>query len=378
MRSKQRGFIYLTTGANGTGKTLFTLKEVHDRALKESRPVAYNGRFDLVPGGPLASWKKIDAKDWQAEPDGTIFFFDECQHDFPNRGKGEPPPYVAMITEHRKRGFDFYLLTQHPMNMDIFVRRLIGSPGRHVHLKRTFGADLVSRLEWAAVNATCEKPGSGDSGSTSMHAFPKEVYSWYKSAELHTGKRKIPKVVWITLAAALCVPAFGYFAAKRMMRPANIAEKVLGVPVAGTAAAVGYPTSGGPSAAAGAPAKMTPAQYVAAHQERLEGFPHTAPAYDGITQAVVAPYPAACIDGFNLRAKVQRCDCYTQQGTKLQVPAATCKQIAENGFFIEWAQPAPAAPPVERAKVVEVALAPQAETLPPRVSALPIDREKKR
>lgn len=331
--------LYLTTGANGAGKTLFTLQEVHAKALKENRPVCYNGRFDLVEDGPLKSWKRIDIKDWQAEPDGTIFFVDECHNDFPVRSPKEPAPeYVRMLAEHRRRGFDFYLLTQHPQNIDVFVRRLIGSPGWHRHLKRTFGAALVSQLEWSAVNAQCEKPGSGASGAVSMRPFPTEVYSWYRSAQLHTGKTRIPRMVWVGVFAALAAPVLAYYFWQVMFKPNDIAGKILGDKVARAASAnVVSGSVTGPSAPS--VHSLTVAEYLLARTPRLDGFAHTAPVYDGVTAPAVAPYPAACVIGHNQRLKVHGCTCYSQQGTMMVVPDSSCRQIATNGFFVDWALP---------------------------------------
>jgi len=249
---------------------------------------------------------------------------------------------VAMLTEHRKRGFDFFMITQHPMNMDIFIRRLIGSPGYHRHLKRPMGADLVSQLEWPAVNATCEKDGAGKSAETKLVPFPKEVYSWYRSAQLHTGKLRIPKMVWITLVCVLLVPLLGYFAAKVLMQPKNIAERVLGKGVAGASPVAPSGPRPASAAVANAPKVITAEDYVASRTPRIEGFAHSAPAYDAVTTPVHAPYPAACIDGFNRRTEKLTCDCYSQQGTKMLVPEGICKQIAQNGFFVEWDQKLPA------------------------------------
>lgn len=162
--------IYLRTGANGTGKTLLTLRDVQEKSLKESRPVYHNGRFEVAPGGPLDSWQKVDFKDWQTVPDGAIFVIDECHNELPPRpSANQPPDWIRMLAEHRRRGFDFYLITQHPLNIDAFVRRLIGSPGWHQHLKRASGAPLVSVLQWAAVNDQPQSRfrclGSGVNGS---------------------------------------------------------------------------------------------------------------------------------------------------------------------------------------------------------------------
>lgn len=318
--------LYLITGSNGAGKTLNTLKWVRERQIKEGRPVCYNGRFKMVEGGELSSWKKIDFKDWQNEPDGTIFLIDECHNDLPLRPpSGIPPDYIKMLAEHRRRGFDFYLVTQHPQNIDAFVRRLIGSPGWHRHLKRTFGGDLVSCIEWAAVNPTCEKAGSGKTGDVTMVAFPKEVFSWYESASLHTGKKKIPKQFWFFLSAVIAAP-FLFNLALDKVKGNVVKNNTTSVPASGVAGVPVAPAT----APTAAPAVLTTAQYLQARAPRLPDFPHTAPAYDRVTEPVEAPYPAACV---SIRGT---CKCYTQQGTLLHVAQNVCLQIVQNGFFVDW------------------------------------------
>lgn len=320
--------LYLITGANGAGKTLNTLKWVRERSVKEGRPVCHNGRFEPVEGGELESWKKIDAKDWQAQPDGTIFLIDECHNDFPTRPTGSTPPdHVRMLAEHRRRGFDFYLVTQHPQNIDVFVRRLIGSPGWHRHLKRTFGADLVSVLEWPAVNPQCEKDGSGSTGSVSMQAFPKEVYGWYRSASLHTGKKRIPKAVWMLAACALLVPVFGYFAISGFY--GNVTKHAK-PSTENEITAPGQTPSQERQQPLQPNRKLTADEYVTERVARLADFPHTAPAYDDVTKPTEAPYPAACVQ------MGKTCKCYTQQATLLRVSGAVCLQIVAQGFFMDW------------------------------------------
>ncbi len=317
--------LYLITGANGAGKTLNTLKWVRERSVKEGRPVCHNGRFEPVEGSELSSWKRIDFKDWQKEPDGTIFLIDECHNDLPVRGASAAvPDEIRMLAEHRRRGMDFYLVTQHPQNIDNFVRRLVGSPGWHRHLKRTFGADLVSCIEWAAVNPNCEKDGSGKTGTVSMVGFPKEVYGWYKSASLHTGKKKIPRAVWTALAAVILAPTMIYFAVSGVYK--NV-TKGKAEPVA----TAGAPQTAGRQGSEGR--ALTAAEYIDVRVPRIPGFPHSAPVYDSVTQPVEAPYPAACV--------IMRgdCKCYTQQATLLNMPDGLCKSIVERGFFVEFKLP---------------------------------------
>lgn len=336
--------IYLRTGSNGTCKTLLTLADVRAMQLKENRPVCINGRFKMLPE-VLADfgWRVIDFKDWQAEPDGTIFLVDECHNDLPVRPNGSPVPEpVRMLAEHRSRGFDFFLLTQHPMNIDSFVRKIVGSPGWHQHLKRPFGAKLVSVLQWDAVNTNCEKDGSGKNAVVTMRAQPKEVYKWYESASLHTAKVRIPKQVWILGAAIILVPILFYLGFQQLGKLTASPTSAAGVSgPASAASGVKSAQAVQPSAASGA---LTTGQYLAAYAERIEGLPQTAPRYDEVTKPTVAPYPAACV------MMGDACKCYSQQGTKLQTDKQLCVQIVKEGFFQDWAPvgvqtiaPAPAA-----------------------------------
>lgn len=320
--------IYLTTGGNGAGKTLLTLRDVREKSLKENRPVYWNGRFRLKSD---FGWVQIEAKDWQDAPDGAIFLFDECHNDFPNRqSKDAVPDYVKMLAEHRVRGFDFYLLTQHPLNVDIFIRRLISSPGWHRHLKRASGAALVSVLEWSAVNGTCEKPGSGATGSTTLVPYPKEVYDWYESTTLDTAKLKIPFQVKLLVFSLLAVPVLGYFVYQNLS--ARTKPKVSAAPVGAVAV--------GASAAGAEKHVLTPAEYLATYTPRVVGLAYTAPRYDALTMATSAPFPAGCV------ASATRCDCYTDQGTKLPTDKALCLQFSKDGYFKDWGQQAAGALPI--------------------------------
>lgn len=331
--------LYILTGANGTGKTANGIDWCRQLQVKENRPVCYNGRFDIVEEGELKSWKKIDVKDWQAEPDGTIFFFDECHNDFPNRPSGSVvPDHVKMLGEHRKRGFDFFLLTQHPGNIDSFVRRLVGAPGWHRHLKRLAGgSSLVSVLQWDAVNPNCERNGSGQSAEVTTKALPKHVYGWYRSASLHTAKVRIPKAVYVFVGAVAVVSLGAWFGLKLLTKQVQAPSSD------GVAQVVSAPSTGA-NARQGA---LTVGEYIEARTARVKDFPHTAPAYDQVTTPTVAPYPAACIYAHTRKS----CTCYTQQGTILQTSGEVCMQVVKNGFFVDWQQAQQVAPQQQQTMV---------------------------
>lgn len=326
--------IYFTTGANGAGKTLLTLWDVRQQQLKENRPVYYHG-FDMDPAKAAEfGWQHHEPSKWQELPDGSILIWDECQGYMPaGKTATQEPQWVKdLAVNRRKRGFDIWPIAPHPSLVSPFFRRLVASPSWHRHLKRAFGADVVSELKFGAPDVKCEEPGAGERASVNMIPYRKEVYTWYRSASLHTGKRKIPRQVYVLGIAAVLVPLLGYAAFSMLPGGSNSKIKP---PLAAAAPA-------GPSVAPAAPSQksgpMTAVEYVASHVPRVPGLPHTAPRYDGITQPIDAPYPAACV------LMADKCTCYSQQATRLQTPQDLCRQIVAGGYFMDWKQPPPPAP----------------------------------
>lgn len=331
--------LFLRTGANGSCKTIFTLKDVRTLQLETGRPVAWNGRFKLKPEKEAEfGWKRIDFKDWQSEPDGTIFFIDECHNDLPIRPNSAPvPDHVRMLAEHRARGFDFFLLTQHPGNIDNFVRKLIGAPGWHQHLKRMFGASKGTRvLQWDSVHMNCEKDGSGKTAQIDTRAQPKEVYDWYDSATLHTGKRRIPKQVWYFVGGIVVAVGGGAFAVHKLLSMTGTKP-----PEQAQAQAASSPAAGGPvtgSASGSSERKpMSKAEYIEAYQPRIPSLMHTAPIYDKLTEPKRVPVAAACVEMKSDRlGQPFGCKCYTQDATPYPVDLSMCRQLVAHGAFLAF------------------------------------------
>ena len=331
--------LYLRTGGNGSGKTLLTLKDVRELQLKTGRPVCINIRpadDPRKPNQPYCNikpeileefgWKKIRFEEWEAQEDGTIFLIDECHYDFPKRsGSGLPPRHIAALTEHRSRGFDFFLLTQHPRNIDVFVRNLVQAPGWHEHIKRLGGALPVAQFhQWDAVKLDCERFGSAKDAQTKTRPYPREVYTWYDSATIHTGKKRIPWQVWFILAAPALIVFLFWRGFSGVGAGGKQADKTAAGPVASSG--TGYaPASGGASAG-----PKTTHEFLAMHRPRIEGLRHTAPAYDELTRPMRVPVPAACI------SMGDKCKCYTQDATSYTTTDAICRQIVQNGLWLDF------------------------------------------
>lgn len=316
--------ITLVTGLPGHGKTLYTLARWKPEAEKAGRPVFHND----IPGLNIPGWQPWKVEKWQELPAGSIMVVDEAQFAFPVTGRGQTPEWVQKLATHRHLGIDLVVITQSPMLLDSFVRRLVD---RHFHVIRKFGTSFATVYEF--VNGVKEDVAkSRGDGIRHEFRYPKEVFTWYKSAELHTVKARIPMRVWLLGVLPVMFFALCWLAYKRMNPEARQAEMNAAVGIAnpkGTQGTIG-PTSGLASDGR-ASAKMTAAEYTAAYTPRLEGLPHTAPIYDGVTQPQQAPYPAACI------ASAKRCQCYSQQSTKLDMPEVLCRKLADGGFFVAWA-----------------------------------------
>lgn len=324
--------ITLITGLPGNGKTLFALWYIKQKAEKENREVYYHNIKDLT-----LPWEVFEAEKWMDLPHGSIIVMDECQFVFAKKPNGSKlPEFYEQLATHRHRGFDIYLVTQHPSLIDNFVRQLVG---QHFHAVRKFGLERNTIYEWSAVNAAPTSPSSQKSAIPLKWAFPKEVYGYYKSAEVHTVKRSIPMKVVLGVLFIVFVLVGGYWLLDRFQHRNDKAS-------APEAAQVSQPGATGGGSPAGQsdgkrrfePGSLEDAQYyVAMQQPRIAGLPQSAPKYDELTKPSRVPVPAACIQIGTVRdERAIRCKCYSQDGTPMNVEFNMCIKIAQEGVFLDF------------------------------------------
>lgn len=308
--------VILITGLPGHGKTLLTVSKISERF--KDRDVYYHNIKELqLPWLPIP-----DPEKWYELPHGAVIVIDECQDIFPTRsGKEQVPEKCKRFEVHRHQGHDIVLITQKPRQLDIHVRQLVGE---HIHIERKLGAQKAITYTWPKV---CEDVDDTQQRSLSEKGFfnyPKEAFSLYKSAEVHTVKRHIP---WPILAIPVAI-AVVVFLVWRAYSVLNLGKNT----------APAETTSILPTVSAPLPSptvqKAQDLGYIAARVPELPDFPHTAPVYKELTKPVSAPYPAACV-----MSQSQGCTCYTQQATKMIVSDDVCRQIVKQGFFMDWKQP---------------------------------------
>ena len=316
--------ISLATGLPGHGKTLFTISFVKELSEKENRPVFYSGIKDLA-----LPWIEIDPEKWMECPTGSIIVIDECQRLFRPTGSGaKVPEYISALETHRHQGLDIFLITQHPMLMNSNVRRLTE---RHWHIARRFGMQRATIFQFESCK---DQPLSQQANAQRLDwAYPKKSYEYYKSAEVHTVKRRIPTKVYVILGMIALAGGAGYYVYDRQVNGAMVKgiAKGKGQEIT-TGTQTETPSYVPPPREADKKKPMTTEEYITAYQPRLEGLPHTAPIYDEVTKPEEAPMPVACLE-----SKSKGCKCYSQQATPINMPQSMCTQIVKNGYFQSFA-----------------------------------------
>lgn len=319
--------IELVTGLPGAGKSLGMVdRMLHWREQDASRPVFVLG-VDGLKDGVAQEITPEDLQHWFDYPAGSIFVIDEAQKYFPMRRAGDPPAWVRKLSEHRHLGHDFVISTQAPGYLDSYLRGLID---RHIHLVRKFGAHVADWYEWPAVCMSPLSPSERKRGIHKLWRYPKRCFEFYKSAELHTVKRRIPKKLIIVLLAPLVLLA-GVIAVPKVM---HRGEKI--APTGQAQPATSGLLSNGAGASLGGgdrPVWATPADYVQAFVPRVANQPWSAPAYD--RDSIRARPDLMCIEYENPRKSGEMlCGCYTEQVTPYALHSLEeCRRYARFGVY---------------------------------------------
>ena len=296
--------IHLITAVPGAGKTLYTVSEVPK--LFEGRDIYYYDIPELtLPWGELE-----DPTKWQDYPDGSVFVIDEAHKAFPKRDYRKPPPdYIEAIAEHRHRGMDFWLITQHPKDLDHFIRN---RTNEHVYLESTLlGNESARVFIWKKYQDHPTLPAERERAEEFTWQFPKQSYGLYKSATIHT-KRKRPVK---KLRAAVAAVVLGVAAAGGLMF--HLVNKKLSVSDSELVAENTGPVFG---------ERYTPDDWFSVHTDRVQGLPFTAPVFDDVRKPETYP-KLACV------ASAVKCWCYTEQASRVEVPESMCRSIVDKGYY---------------------------------------------
>lgn len=332
--------VYLITGKPGSFKSAFAMQKALDY-VDEGRLV-YFCNFRGLKAEQYNLNVLEHPNQWveQEYQQGAVFFIDEIQEftrEVPTNAKTEDlPKWFTLLEKHRHLGYDFYVITQHPMFIHTHIRRLLE---KHYHMQRTQGLPFANCREWQQV---CNEPENLQNASikagctVTIYKPNKKVFDYYESTKLDTHKMKVPtKLITYIVLIVLGVSLFAYLSS-------GFITKYFFNSKAETVQAVNVPATHNAPTAQGTldEEKVKLVQAMLELQEEINELkaqqqesqiidydpnqPYKTIKYQ--YQAEHQPYLSGCVD-FN-----GRCDCFTQQGSKLTVSYADCKKIIANGL----------------------------------------------
>jgi zona occludens toxin len=344
--------LVIRTGLPGNGKTLNTIKEVDAQAKTEGRVVYFHNVAGLDPSKLQADWFEFeDPLKWHELPKDCIIVVDEAQgsEEKPMFGTRDPrkpvPPHVTAFETIRHRGHQMHLITQDPRFLDVHLRRLCNE---HIHYWRIFGSQKVSRYVTPRVVNDVEKLSSFSQSSRTIITLDKKMFGVYTSSQGEHHFKFRPSRKAVMAVGVIVIACIGVWSMVSKYaggsEPAVPGEDVVSQ-VKERARSVLPSIADAASPGRGTP--VTKAQYLDARTARIEQIPSSAPIYDGLTEAKAYPrlYCMSSSDEAVYRRNYGRmptavvngqetvCQCYTQQGTRLDTDFQFCAQVVERGYF---------------------------------------------
>ena len=340
--------IILMTGNMGTGKTSKVIQMIIDNEDKLAEMPVYD-----TDGKTILDWIKrpiytahIDGIDEvklgvcsvthehmrsdtleNLFPVGSLIIVDECHYVYPVRPSSRPAPdYIAKLTELRHQGHTLIIMTQHPANIDSYVRNLVS---RHIHLARK---QATTRLyEWNEC-MTSFSPMVLKDATSRLYRPPKKAFEYYKSSSVHVKhKRRISPMVYVLLGCIISIAFIIYrFSGKNEPeQPINVTQQTeLDAQMASdvlpnaTQPSVAISSSGANNDTPQAGQSLKPTDFVPTIAEK----PESKPLYDGIRQ----PKTFEQVKGVMISKG--KCTAYSQQGTVVNVSDVFCKKWAKDGL----------------------------------------------
>ncbi len=339
--------IYLFTGNMGTGKTSRVVSMILNNEdglfkmkLEDGTEVDRPLYFCHIDG---LDKRKFNAHELTEEeimsaplrdiiPQGAVLIVDEAHYTYPVRASGRPvPPYIQELTELRHHGHTVILMTQHPSQLDVFVRNLVS---KHTHLERK--AVGMKQYSWYKCVTSLDNPAGVTGVESASWKPPKDAFKYYKSSSQHQKfKKNIPLAVWALIGIFAFMAWKGYNVYQIYQKGTGKQEQVEPQEVTASQPQMELPTES-TEPTAKIDNSLNPTDFIPTLAEK----PESKPLYDSVRQVKTFERLAACIDGGK-----SGCTCYSDQGTALkEVTKAMCKDYVKNGMpFNPYKDPSPTA-----------------------------------
>lgn len=328
--------IYLFTGNMGTGKTSRVVSMILNNEdglfkmkLEDGTEVDRPLYFCHIDG---LDKRKFNAHELTEEeimsaplrdiiPQGAVLIVDEAHYTYPVRAAGRPvPPYIQELTELRHYGHTVILMTQHPSQLDVFVRNLVS---RHTHLERK--AVGMKQYTWYKCVTSLDNPAGVTGVESSSWKPPKEAFKYYKSSSQHQKfKKNIPLAVWALIGIFAFMAWKGYNVYQIYKQGSGQIEEVQSVSDSPVSEQQVINETDQPKIQQDINSNLKAEDFVPTLAEK----PESKPIYDNVRQVKTFEYIAGCVEGGN-----SGCTCYSDQGTPLkEITKTMCKDYVRNGL----------------------------------------------
>ena len=223
-RSDTQMTIIVLTATPGCGKTNHAVWSYIKPAVEEQGRVVYVcGIPDLklphikLSIAKLNTWAErtpLDPEEPEGKQklnnilEGSLIVVDEAMYPWPAVDLKDPPEYIKYLSQHRKHGLDFLVITQSPK----FVHpHVLENADRHIHLSQEWSGD--KSYEWPEFCANPKLKTNKQNAVKKPYRLIKKAFSLYYSASLHVQKpkRAVPKMVYAAIFLLFAVPAMAMF-----------------------------------------------------------------------------------------------------------------------------------------------------------------------
>ncbi len=221
--------ITLLTATPGGGKTNYAVWDVIKPARESGRTVYTNGIPDLkiptieVDRNQLKQWAQRTPVDPEKPEgiqvldnfeEGSLIVADEVLYLWPSLNYKLPPEDIAYLTQHRKHGLDFFLISQDPGLIHPLVLKNVD---RHMHIVHEWQGRFI--YEWPEYCSNPKVKTNKQLAVKKRYNIEKKAFSLYYSASVHVpkSKRAIPKMVYISLIVLLALPVVSYAVYNRVV-----------------------------------------------------------------------------------------------------------------------------------------------------------------
>lgn len=136
--------------------------------------------------------------------EGSLIVVDEAAYPWPAIVLKDPPEHIKYLSQHRKHGLDFLVITQSPKFVHPFV---LENADRHIHLSQEWSGS--KSYEWSEYCANPKLKTNRQIAVKKSYRLEKKAFDLYYSASLHVEKpkRAVPKMVYAALFLLFAVPA---------------------------------------------------------------------------------------------------------------------------------------------------------------------------